>query len=200
LFSRLLHASVARTTDQLSRLRKGHPVAFAMACGLAIALIGSVSGGASFGSGYEYTRRLLEGHTVMPPLYVALRFVATWLAAWSGVPGCIFAPSLAIGAGIRNDVALLTGWTDGSSALIALGMAAFLAAVTQAPLAAFIIVMEMVDGHAMALSPMAAALGAKLVSRWLSQPLYGKPMQAQMARLHPLAPQPAGGSGEARAS
>ena len=37
-----------------------------------------------------------------------------------------------------------------------MGMAGFLAAVTQAPLTAFIIVMEMVDGHAMVLSLMAA--------------------------------------------
>ncbi|WP_457323128.1 chloride channel protein [Roseateles sp. P5_E11] len=202
LFSRLLHASLVGAPDRLSRWRKGHPVAFATACGLAIALIGWVSGGASFGSGYEYTRRLLEGHTDMPLLYVTLRFAATWLAVWSGVPGGIFAPSLAIGAGIGNDVALLTGWADSSSALIALGMAAFLAAVTQAPLTAFIIVMEMVDGHAMVLSLMAAALGAKLVARWISQPLYGTLMLAQLARLHPLAPQPqpAGSSEDSRAS
>jgi len=186
LFSRLLHASLVGTPDRFSRWRKDHPVAFAAACGLAIALIGWVSGGASFGSGYDYTRRLLEGQTDMPLLYVTLRFVATWLAAWSGVPGGIFAPSLAIGAGIGADVALLTGWTASSSALIALGMAGFLAAVTQAPLTAFIIVMEMVDGHAMVLSLMAAALGAKLVSRWISQPLYSTLMLAQLARLQPI--------------
>jgi H+/Cl- antiporter ClcA len=185
LFSRLLHASLVGTPDRFSRWRKAHPVTFAIACGLAIAVIGLVSGGASFGSGYDYTRRLLGGNTDMPMLYVTLRFVATWLAAWSGVPGGIFAPSLAIGAGIGNDVALLTGWTASSSALIALGMVGFLAAVTQAPLTSFIIVMEMVDGHAMVLSLMAAALGAKLVSRWISQPLYSTLMLAQLARLHP---------------
>jgi len=31
------------------------------------------------------------------------------LTAWSGVPGGIFAPALAIGAALGNDVALLTG-------------------------------------------------------------------------------------------
>ena len=53
-----------------------------------------------------------------------------------------------------------------------MGMAAFLAAVTQAPLTAFIIVMEMVDGHAMVLSLMASAMLASLVSRMLARPLY----------------------------
>jgi H+/Cl- antiporter ClcA len=123
----------------------------------------------------------------MPLLYVTLRFVATWLAAWSGVPGGIFAPSLAIGAGIGADVALLTGWTTSSSALIALGMAGFLAAVTQAPLTAFIIVMEMVDGHAMVLSLMACALVASGVSRLISRPLYPQLALLQLLRLPPKA-------------
>src|SRR5262249_38735739 len=153
---------------RLGRWRQAQPVRFAAACGLAIALIGWVSGGATFGSGYEYTRHLLDGHVDMPLLYVTLRFMATWLAVWSGVPGGVFAPSLAIGAGLGTDVAVLTGYEGSSPALIALGMAGFLAAVTQAPLTAFIIVMEMVDGHAMVLTLMAAALGASLVSRWIS--------------------------------
>jgi H+/Cl- antiporter ClcA len=88
-----------------------------------------------------------------------------------------------------NDVALLLGMHDASPALIALGMTAFLAAVTQAPITAFIIVMEMVDGHAMVLSLMAGALGASLVSRWLSVPLYSALAQAQLQRIHGAAAQ-----------
>ena len=99
------------------------------------------------------------------------------------MPGGIFAPSLAIGAGIGSDIALLTAPHDGGSALIAIGMTAFLAAVTQAPVTAFIIVMEMVDGHAMVLSLMASALLASLVSRWVSVPIYHRLAIAQLARL-----------------
>ena len=139
--------------------------------------------GATDGSGYEYTRGLVEGHLDLPVLYVTLRIVATWLAVWSGVPGGIFAPSLAIGAGIGSDIAQLTATTEGAAALIAIGMTAFLAAVTQAPVTAFIIVMEMVDGHSMVLSLMAAALLASLVSRWISVPIYHRLAQAQLARL-----------------
>jgi H+/Cl- antiporter ClcA len=185
-YSRLLHASVVGQGDRFSRWKKAYPVRFAAGCGLAIALLGFVSHGAAFTSGYGYTRHLVEGHNDAPVLYVTLRVISTWLAQWSGVPGGIFAPSLAIGAGVGNDVALLTGWSGDSPALIALGMAGFLAAMTQAPLTAFIIVMEMVDGHAMVLSLMSAALGASLVSRWLSRPLYALLAQAQLRRL----PQP----------
>ena len=187
LFSRLLHASIVGGTARFSAWRRRYPVRFAACCGLVIAVLGLVSGGVTFGSGYDYTRRLLEGHTDMPLLYVTLRIVATWLAVWSGVPGGIFAPSLAIGAGVGNDVALFMHLGGESAPLIALGMAAFLAAVTQAPITAFIIVMEMVDGHAMVLSLMAAALVASLVSRWLSVPLYSALAQAQLRRTNSLA-------------
>jgi H+/Cl- antiporter ClcA len=43
----------------------------------------------------------------MPPAYALFKFLATWLTAWSGAPAGIFAPSLAIGAALGNDVALL---------------------------------------------------------------------------------------------
>jgi len=100
-----------------------------------------------------------------------LKFVATWLTAWCGVPGGIFAPSLSIGAGIGDAVGTLVR-SDLAPALIAMGMAGFLAAVTHAPLTAFIIVMEMVDGHSMVLSLMTAAMIASLVARMISRPLY----------------------------
>jgi H+/Cl- antiporter ClcA len=182
MFARLLHASLTGSGDRVSRWRAAHPIAFAAACGLAAGVIGVVSHGASFGSGYGYTRSLLQGHLDVPLLYVTLRVVATWLAVWSGVPGGIFAPCLAIGAGLGHDIAVLTGSQADGAALIAIGMAAFLAAVTQAPMTSFIIVMEMVGGHAMVLSLMAAALGASLVSRWIARPLYAALARAIVAR------------------
>ena len=188
MFARLLHASITGSGDRLSRWRAEHPVAFAGACGLAAGAIGIVSHGATFGSGYGYTRSLLEGRLDVPLLYVTLRVVATWLAVWSGVPGGIFAPCLAIGAGVGHDIAALCGAQADASALIALGMAAFLAAVTQAPMTSFIIVMEMVGGHAMVLSLMAAALGASLVSRWIARPLYAALAHAIVARVRASAP------------
>jgi H+/Cl- antiporter ClcA len=54
----------------------------------------------------------------------------------------------------------------------------------------FIIVMEMVDGHAMVLSLMACALAASIVSRVLSRPLYPSLALVQLARL-PVRDEPA---------
>ncbi len=190
LFSRLLIASLRGLgNDPMSRLRRSRPVAFAAVCGLLVAVIGVATGGATFGSGYESTRAMVEGSEVMQPAYVLFKFVATWLSTWSGVPAGIFAPSLAIGAALGNDVALLVFHTQ-VPALIALGMVGFLAAATQAPLTAFIIVMEMVNGHAMVLSLMSCALVASFVSRLISPPLYPTLARLQLDRIPKAADKP----------
>jgi H+/Cl- antiporter ClcA len=187
LFSRLLAASLTGSSERFNDWRKAYPVRFAAAGGLAIAVIGLASNGSTFGAGSEAVRQMLAGQTDLPPLYVLLKFVATWLAAWCGVPGGIFAPALSIGAGIGHDVASLVR-PEIAPALIAMGMAAFLAAVTQAPLTAFIIVMEMVDGRAMVLSLMMAAMLASLISRMLSRPLYETLSEHMTGQHHPPAP------------
>ena len=124
---------------------------------------------------------MLENTDDTSPLYVVLKFVATWLSTWAGVPAGIFAPSLAIGGALGNDVAQIVSYPNAPT-LIALGMAGFLAAVTQAPLTAFIIVMEMVDGHALVLSLMASSLVASGVSRLISAPLYPSLADLQILR------------------
>lgn len=187
LFAKLLAASLTGTSERACRLRARFPIRFAAIGALVVAVIGLATGGATFGAGSEAVKHMLAGEADMPAFYVTLKFVATWLSAWLGVPGGIFAPSLSIGAGVGHNVSLLLG-TDIAPALIAMGMAAFLAAVTQAPLTAFIIVMEMVDGHAMVLSLMAAAMLASLVSRMLARPLYET---LALAMLQSMAPPPA---------
>lgn len=183
LFSRLMVLSLAGTeNDRFSQLRRRFPVRFAALCGLLVAVMGLATGGETFGSGYAHTRNLLEGQGDANPLTVLLKFLATWLTAWSGVPGGIFAPALSIGGALGDALAGLSSHGH-SPTLIALGMAAFLAAVTQAPLTAFIIVMEMITGHAMVLSLMAAALVASGISRLISAPLYTSLAAAQLQRL-----------------
>ena len=179
LFSRLLIASLTGGPGPINRWRARWPVRFAAAAGLFVAVIGLVSDGETFGAGSETVKRMLAGQADVPQLYVLLKFAATWLTSWSGVPGGIFAPSLSIGAGVGYDVARIAG-ADIAPALIAMGMAAFLAAVTQAPLTAMIIVMEMVDGHAMVLSLMTAAMLASLISRMLSRSLYATLAEAMV--------------------
>jgi H+/Cl- antiporter ClcA len=173
LFARLIVVSIRGLPDRFSRWRSAYPLRFAAGCGLAVAVIGLATQGATAGTGYLTTRGLLEGQGELPTLYTLLKFCATWLSAWSGVPGGVFAPSLAIGAGIGHDVALFMGLSrDAAIPLIAMGMAGFLAATTSGPITAFIIVMEMVAGHAMVLSLMACALLSNGIARLITRPMY----------------------------
>jgi len=195
LFARLLVASTRGMPDRFSRWRAEHPLRFAAGCSLAVALIGIATHGATTGTGYVQTRALLEGGNEVTPTYSLLKFCATWLSTWVGVPAGVFAPSLAIGAGIGRDVANICDISgDAAVPLIALGMVSFLAATTQGPITAFIIVMEMVGGHAMVLSLMAAALLSSGVARRLTRPLYSE----LAAHLEPSAV-PGDPSGEDRA-
>lgn len=187
LFTRLVVASVRGTPDVFSAWRSRYPLRFAAGCALAVAVIGLVSNGATSGAGYAPTRALLEGQDDLPGVYTLLKFCATWLSAWTGVPAGTFAPSLSIGAGIGNDVALLTGVSQELAIpLIALGMVGFLSATTQGPITAFIIVMEMVAGQSMVLSLMACAFLSSGVSRLICRPMY-----AELAGLLVLPPTPA---------
>ncbi|MFG3757370.1 chloride channel protein, partial [Klebsiella pneumoniae] len=89
----------------------------------------------------------------------------------SGIPGGIFAPSLAIGAGLGNIMSLVTSAIPLPS-LAALCMVGYLAAVTQSPITSFVIVMEMIDGHEMVLPLMAVALLSSQVSKALTPSFY----------------------------
>jgi H+/Cl- antiporter ClcA len=155
----------------VSALRNNRPVAFGAACGLVIAVIGVASGGHTFGSGYAEARAMLEGRaqlSVAYPLFKMASMVGSYLP---GAPGGLFAPSLAIGAGIGNALHLLFGQMQ-LPMLIALGMVGYLAAVTQSPITAFVIVIEMINGHALVISLMATALISNQVSKLFAPALY----------------------------
>lgn len=156
---------------QLFVFRKERPVAFGALCGLFIAVIGVASGGHLFGSGYEEARGMLEGHSQLGAAYPVLKMASMVGSYLPGTPGGLFAPSLAIGAGIGNALHMVFGQMQ-LPMLIALGMVGYLAAVTQSLITAFVIVIEMINGHALVISLMATALISSQVSKLFAPPLY----------------------------
>jgi H+/Cl- antiporter ClcA len=155
----------------LRALRRERPVVFAALCGLIVALVGVLAGGMTFGSGYAEARGLLSGTEQLSGFYPVLKMASLIGSYLPGMPGGMFAPSLSIGAGLGNLLHLLFG-NMSLGMLIALAMVGYLAAVTQSPITAFVIVMEMVNGHALVISLMATALIASRVSRFFAPPLY----------------------------
>ncbi len=172
LFARLLVMAATRWVGRMADFRARRPALFAALCGLLVAAIGVSCGGITFGSGYTQTLRLLHGQAELPWYFGPAKFIATVTAYLSGLPGGVFAPSLAIGAGIGNTLSNLLGTPETQGMLLALCMTGFLAAVTQAPITSFVIVMEMVDGYSLVIGLMATALLASAISKLLSPPLY----------------------------
>jgi H+/Cl- antiporter ClcA len=168
----------------LAELHRERPVAFAASCGLLIAVTGLISGGTTFGSGYAEARGLLDGREQLSMFYPFLKMISMIGSYLPGIPGGIFAPSLSIGAGFGNLLHLVFGGMQ-LQMLIALAMVGYLAAVTQSPITSFVIVMEMIDGHALVISLMATALIASRVARLLAPPLYESLADRYMGALMP---------------
>ena len=171
LFSRLLLVIGSGHARWVARPQREHPVVFAAGCGLAIAIVGWLCGGLTFGTGYEETRALMNG-TVDSASFGLGKLAATLISYLSGIPGGIFAPSLAVGAGFGHNLAPFFP-DQPAGALLLLGMASYFAGVVQAPLTAFVIVLEMTQNGELALPLMAATLIAHAVSRTVCpRPLY----------------------------
>ncbi len=165
-FSRILVEVNKGLAGQMGTWMKARPVAFAAACGLILALVGLASGNSTYGSGYGEARSLLDGNSTLPLSYGLLKMTATAISYVSGIPGGIMAPTLSAGAGFGANIAhFFTSVPAGAT--IILGMVAYFSGVTQAPITAFVIVMEMIDSHEMILPLMAAAFIAKLCSKLL---------------------------------
>jgi H+/Cl- antiporter ClcA len=144
------------------------PLIVALLCGLAVAVCGFVSGDTIYGTGYSQVKTALESGTALPEDFGLLKLLATTLSSVSGLPGGIFSPSLAVGAGLGSNVATLFPATP-IAAIMLLGMVAYFSGVVQAPITAFVIVIEMTDNHAMVIPLMAAALIAYATSRLIAE-------------------------------
>lgn len=155
-----------------------YPYRLALALGLIVAVLGVISGGQVFGTGYIEAQQIVSCTAnsscennigFMYPVYKLAATTATYL---SGIPGGIFAPSLASGAGLGSDLSLLFP-ASLAATVVLLGMVGYFSGVVQTPITAFIIVMEMVDNQDIVLALMATSLiatgASKLVCR---KPIY----------------------------
>jgi H+/Cl- antiporter ClcA len=187
LFSRALIWVSSGLPGRLGIFARSRPFAWAAACGLGVALLGVATSGLVFGTGYDPTRMTLEESGALPWHFDIAKFAATLLSSVAGIPGGIFAPSLAVGAGIGDNIATLLPGLAQHSAVVLLVMAAYLAGVTRAPLTSFIIMMEMTDSHHMLMPLMATTLIASAASKAVCPlPLY----HALAGRLMPEAKPP----------
>lgn len=171
-FSMLLIQGSAR----LGRLRRAHPYLFAIACGLLLASIGLISGGMTYGTGYEQAHQALSSGDRAGIFYPLLKLSATVISYLSGIPGGIFAPSLSTGASLGAELAPLLPSAPVSTIAL-LGMAGYFAGVVQSPITTVIIVMEMTDEQSMLLPLMATVL----LAQWVSSHICPRPLYQALA-------------------
>ncbi|TBR38904.1 MULTISPECIES: chloride channel protein [Dyella] len=172
LFARLIVPHNHGLRGVMGRLRARSPVVFAACCGLALVLLSQLTNTGLYGTGYAQARAILEGHGDTVASFGVLKFFGNIASFWAGIPGGIFSPALAVGAGLGQNITALVPGADGS-AVILLAMAGYLAGVTQAPLTATVISMELTANQQMALPIMATCLIARLCSSLFShKPVY----------------------------
>jgi H+/Cl- antiporter ClcA len=168
----LFSTALIRGSRWLAPLFKRRPAVVAVGCGVAIAAVGLISHSTAYGTGYDEARGIITGTSTMPTSYPYMKMLATLFSYLSGIPGGIFAPSLATGAGLGAQIATLMPSIP-VSAVIILGMVGYFSGVVQTPITAFVIVMEMTDNQALLLPLMATAFLAYLTSRLICpEPIY----------------------------
>lgn len=166
LFAKALIAGVPGLTPSAWRAAVSrHPIWVAFGCGVVVAFLGWATAGATFGTGYEQASGLINGEPHSTLWFGLAKFVATVVSYFAGIPGGIFTPALAIGAGIGQNVAHFASGLAEPRMLALVSMAAFLAAATQAPITASVIVMEMTRTQDLTLFLLAASLLASFISR-----------------------------------
>ena len=187
LFSRALVSVIGPADNVVTRLRRARPVAFAFGCGLLAAAAAVLSGGLTFGAGYNEAKSLLQDHPGMGLSLAVSKFVASLAASASGTPGGIFAPSLATGAGIGAAFAR-SGLAFAGRDCVVLGMTSYLSGVVQAPLTSAVILMEMTRDPGL-VGPL---LLAALIARWTSALIMPEPIYHVLAANWgtPKAPEP----------
>ncbi|WP_420142182.1 chloride channel protein [Sphingomonas sp.] len=163
LFARLM-LTMATASNPVTGWARRSPVAFAALCGLVVALLG-VGTGMTWGTGYGAARAMIAG--VDAPLWFGpAKFLAALATAVAGLPGGIFAPSLAVGAGVGNLLQPIFSGMPASSIVI-LGMVGYFAGVVRAPLTAVIILSETTASRGLMLPMFATAFIADGFSQFV---------------------------------
>jgi H+/Cl- antiporter ClcA len=153
-FAKLI-LSITRNRRRYLGPLAARPLLWALICGAGIAVIGMLTG-LTWGTGYAASKAIIEGAPA-PWYFGPAKFAATALSTLAGMPGGIFSPSIATGAGLGNMLCLLFPH-DPRGAVVLLGMIAYFTGVVRAPLTAVIIVMEVTASRGMILPLFASAV------------------------------------------
>lgn len=128
------------------------------------------------GDGYHYIEKVLSGQGLVSVMLalIAMKIIATAVTLGSGGAGGVFAPALFIGAvigGAFGGVAheLFPTMTANPGAYAAVGIGAFLAAATHAPVTAIFLLFEMTGNYLIIIPIMLSSVIGTIVSSRLNR-------------------------------
>jgi len=181
VFANAVLLTMAGRPRWLGQLRQRHPVLLAALCGLALVLLAAAFGAGAFGTGYEQARGLVQGAPSVGHAFGLMKLLANLVSYVAGIPGGLFSPALAAGAGLGHNLAAIMPSVD-ERIFVLLGMCAYLTGVTQAPLTSAVISLELTDSSDMLLPILATVLIARGVSGLVCRvPIY-KAMAEQLVK------------------
>lgn len=127
------------------------------------------------GDGYHYIAEVLAGHGVLWVMFalIFLKIFATAITLGSGGAGGVFAPALFIGGMIGGAFGslvhtLLPDYTANPGAYAAVGIGAFLASATHAPLTAIFLLFEMTGNYLIIIPIMLSSIIGTVVATRLN--------------------------------
>jgi len=170
----LASAAFLRGLDMSRKLFAALPVALPWRLGLGGLIVGLISWQwpEVWGNGYSVVNDALHTQSVASVLGLLLvcKLLATFATVGSGAVGGVFTPALFFGCMLGEifGLGVQAIWTHGTSAPAAygmVGMGAFLAGSTQAPLMAIFMLVEMTLGYPVMLPLMAACVVAYFFAR-----------------------------------
>lgn len=171
LFTKIIVFISVNNTWFINRLRKNHYLLNALVFGLVVALIGYFTNGLSFGNGANATKYFLDTNTQAPWYYGVSKFCGAVSSVAAGVPGGYFSTALSIGAGIGD---LIHHFVP-SIPLVQfylLGMVGFLASITQSPITATAMVVEMSNTSEFAIPILITAFIASMIAEFFGDSVY----------------------------
>ncbi|MFV0435915.1 MAG: chloride channel protein [Desulfopila sp.] len=152
-----------------------HPQLKPIAGALIVGLIG-ITYPQIMGDGYEFMEQVLYGDGLVQVMLalIFLKIIATSVTLGSGGAGGVFAPSLFIGSMIGGTFGsivhrLLPTMTANSGAYAAVGIGAFLAASTHAPMTAIFLLFEMTGNYRIIVPAMLASIIGTIVATKLNE-------------------------------
>jgi CIC family chloride channel protein len=170
---------------RISRLRWPKPIVLSVG-GMSVGAI-SIFFPESLGNGYSVVNDLIRFSLPWEMLLLLLicKVVATAISSGSGAVGGVFTPTVLVGAALGSlagGIASIafSAVASSHSTFVLVGMGGFLAATTQAPLMAILMIFEMTLSYGLMLPLMLSSIIAFAVCRSITE----NPMYAATARLN----------------